>query len=1029
MTVSTQQSQTTDLGMDNSTDHDNSAASSSKTASSPRIEQKYSITAGPGMELKPIGIHNESNTCFLNSTFQALSATAPLTTLLASSPQSPLVINPESSLPFAIVPPKLIPSLQPDILEPPLYDLLPVTRAFTNSLHRAWRMKEAGGGTYGQGETSSKRSMSLNSLLREIARKYDQYDDYSQQDAHELLRHLLDSMEMEEKDVIKKLQPNLTPLNQNGIYKRRRKSKQNETIRSGTTTPGATNYNGTTLTQQHLMDLKHISPLPSPLPSPAQTRPPSPGHKDVDPMTSDVPLNLNGQMTGHAFKEDQIFSPSETPTDVGSEVIQTIPQEKRMIPFVDVLFGGSLASVVVCERCKAVSHTYEGFLDISLSLKGDDPKPRKRDRLRAMARKFRPRKSSSTQNAQSPDVQHGGSSVVSDSELSESEIPREKDRRKSMDSDDRIMIDSNHTNSSSGLGRSGSTRAFSGLKAKPSFSFGRKKDKKAASPVIAPSSIMEGEEDRTPPTSTPVSPSLHSQDLHHKKSHHHKAIHGPGPTPAQAAYISRILAPPPGTVDLDDPIARLRAAQSGQSIETTNNSSSEYGLVDALKAFTSVEVLEGENAFACKKCWKIKHGYYAKHEATVKEEDEEQLAAALTEDGFGLPHTSTRGSVSSNVTTSSTGTSPMMISNPQISVMGSGSPSSEKSNNSSYYDASSLPDNRHGRSQRYTSTNSKQAIARAPSPLRRNIKPDEETDDLNERLASTKLSSTYGSESALTTDSGLTSNTSVSNDDLIEEDDAQDAEHDNEEESDGLSDSETSVDEHNDAHKPKSKNSKKSKNTSHVVMGRAFKRYLIAKKPEIMVFHFKRFKQTAKSYSFSSFYDLKKIDDFVSFPENLDLAPFLAPNRQDYKVHQTSNGPKATYMEWANPEQGPELEPVMYRLYALVVHLGTMIGGHYIAYCLVDPEKMFGLNKDNEENKTPTIEPRDSKSPGIGNSNASLKSQQSGLSGMSGIENNKNIKEDKRVWCFCSDTSIRLASIEEVLSQKAYLCFYEKVSS
>nr|XP_018263762.1 uncharacterized protein I303_03635 [Kwoniella dejecticola CBS 10117]OBR85920.1 hypothetical protein I303_03635 [Kwoniella dejecticola CBS 10117] len=1022
MAVSTPQ--TSDPAPNPPADRDVSAASSSSTMASPRIEQKHSV-AGPGMELKPIGIHNESNTCFLNSTFQALSATAPLTSLLANSPQSPLSIHPQSSLPSASVPPRLVPSLQPDILEPPLYDLLPVTRAFTNSLHRAWRMKEAGGGTYGQGETSSKRSMSLNSLLREIARKYDQYDDYSQQDAHELLRHLLDSMEMEEKDVIKKLQPNLPPLDQHGIYKRRR-SKHN-TTRSGTTTPGATNHVGTALTQQHLMDLKHISPLPSPLPSPAHTRPPSPGHKDVDPMTSSVPLNLNGRMTGHAFNEEQIFSPSDTPTDVGSEVVRTIPQDERMIPFVDVLFGGSLASVVVCEKCKAVSHTYEGFLDISLSLKGDDPKPRKRDRLRAMARKFRPRKSNSDKTSQSPDIQQSGSfnSVVSESELSETEGPREKDRRKSMDSDDRITIDSNHTNSSAGLGRSASTRAFSGLKAKPSFSFGRKKDKKAASPVIAPSAIMEGEgdHDRTPPTSTPASPSIHSQDLHHRKSHH-RTQHGPGPTPAQAAYISRILAPPPGTIDLDDPIAKLRAAQSGQPIDSSGNgnASSEYGLVDALRAFTSVEVLEGENAFACKKCWKIKHGYYAKHEATVKEEDEEQLAAASAEDGFGLPLTSTRGSVSSNVTTSSAGTSPMMISGPQISVMGS--PSSEKSNNSSYYDASAVPDGRLGRSHRNTSINSnisKSSIARAPSPLRRHVEADEQQEELSDRLASTNLSSTYGSESALTEDSGVTSNTSVSNDDLAEDDEAQEEE----EESDGLSDSETSVDEHNrdkDGHasasNSKSKSKKKSKNTSHVVMGRAFKRYLIAKKPEILVFHFKRFKQTAKSYSFSSFYDLKKIDDFVSFPESLDLAPFLAPNRQDYKLHQTPNGPKAAYMEWANPEQGPDLEPVMYRLYALVVHLGTMIGGHYIAYCLVDPEKMFGgqpsndanASSANEENKTPTIEPKDQKTD---RSNASVRSgqsqrsQQSGLSGMSGIERDppkeKEKKEDRRVWCFCSE--------------------------
>lgn len=61
--------------------------------------------------------------------------------------------------------------------------------------------------------------------------------------------------------------------------------------------------------------------------------------------------------------------------------------------------------------------------------------------------------------------------------------------------------------------------------------------------------------------------------------------------------------------------------------------------------------------------------------------------------------------------------------------------------------------------------------------------------------------------------------------------------------------------------------------------------------------------------------DKYRVDDFVSFPETLDLAPFLAPNRNDYKLVPTSSGYRAPYMDWASPEEGPELEPVMYRLY------------------------------------------------------------------------------------------------------------------
>lgn len=68
-------------------------------------------------------------------------------------------------------------------------------------------------------------------------------------------------------------------------------------------------------------------------------------------------------------------------------------------------------------------------------------------------------------------------------------------------------------------------------------------------------------------------------------------------------------------------------------------------------------------------------------------------------------------------------------------------------------------------------------------------------------------------------------------------------------------------------------------------------------------------------------------------------------------------------------------------LIAVVVHLGTMIGGHYIAYCLVDPEKMFGdapMPTDLEvEMKTENVE--ECRPEPVGE------------------------KKDRRVWCFCSE--------------------------
>lgn len=238
--------------------------------------------------------------------------------LIAPSPSSNLYPTKTSLLPRPAIDPKRIPANLPDAIEPPLFQLLPVTHAFVESLTRAWRMKDAGGGTYGSQESASHRSMSLRGLLRELARKYDQYDDYGQQDAHELLRHLLDSMEMEEKDVLKRLQPQPPVTNGHGNGRKRRASKRPSNA--------------------------GVSPMVSPLPSPAPSAPSSPTRS-----TSNM---------DHFGKESLSASSARSTAPAAPEqVFEDIPEDKRLVPFVNVLFGGSLASVVVCENCKSVSGT------------------------------------------------------------------------------------------------------------------------------------------------------------------------------------------------------------------------------------------------------------------------------------------------------------------------------------------------------------------------------------------------------------------------------------------------------------------------------------------------------------------------------------------------------------------------------------------------------------------------------------------------------------------------------------------------
>lgn len=100
-----------------------------------------------------------------------------------------------------------------------------------------------------------------------------------------------------------------------------------------------------------------------------------------------------------------------------------------------------------------------------------------------------------------------------------------------------------------------------------------------------------------------------------------------------------------------------------------------------------------------------------------------------------------------------------------------------------------------------------------------------------------------------------------------------------------------------------------------VTMRPAYKRYLIATPPPVLVIHFKRFQQVSKSpmVSFSS--GFKKLDDSVAFPETLDLTPFLAPKREDFGL---GRGGKIKF----KPKKARDC---MYRLYAVVVHIGHMV--------------------------------------------------------------------------------------------------------
>ncbi|KHJ82431.1 hypothetical protein OESDEN_17875, partial [Oesophagostomum dentatum] len=88
----------------------------------------------------------------------------------------------------------------------------------------------------------------------------------------------------------------------------------------------------------------------------------------------------------------------------------------------------------------------------------------------------------------------------------------------------------------------------------------------------------------------------------------------------------------------------------------------------------------------------------------------------------------------------------------------------------------------------------------------------------------------------------------------------------------------------------------------------ALKRYLIYEPPAVLTLHLKRFQQIEGSSGRTS---ARKLSGHVYFPVTFDMAPFCCRN-----VERIAAGEKR----------------LLYSLYGVVVHSGSLSGGHYIAY-------------------------------------------------------------------------------------------------
>ncbi|GLB39187.1 putative peptidase C19 [Lyophyllum shimeji] len=998
----------------------------------------------------PPGLVNHGNTCFMNSVLQGLIATRLLSDLAHFDPIPSSIQQHYSPAPATWRSPLLTNGRHKlgGRYEKGRVDTMPIGDVFLDLMVRAW-----------QSQSHKKREiLSPKPLLGILGRKYEQYLDFAQQDAHEFLRILLDATRMEEFDVIKKRQP--PPEN---AKKRRR----------------------TTIT----------------------------------PSSMD---------------------PSSPRVDGASTQPRAIPEEEKLMTLADMIFGGKFASILVCQKCKHVSQTYEDFNDISLSIKAEDYHERKRDRLKNFAKRFasfptsslgvnneiprpssvppspreresqlgheepptvhEPRRrsidviantgqnpdsdqsataskdpSASVENAAHVVVTNGDGIAASEGkhiEIASATKPERKDSK-----DDAWTKIGRRISMTVGLGRSSkerksrsrdrtskdlsrasvqvdapqvtstsSTSAEGGASTRSTPRSSASEAARGPSPSRFMSSPLTNGHDPTlsprtpsPRPTTPPRPrhSFATQRPHVQRG---KSPKPPKPSPAELNYLREILADITPTSSSNpfnlfkppyhQPNTSNRSVSGPAATQNLWLMNHFSGIEECLRMFTSVEILDGENMVGCRRCWKIANGEYEQQSGDEGNGDE---------DSDSVDH----GSVDSHpapvvngVAKPPLGLSPLRppatthiptsMSTPTVSFYSHANTSDDRSVSSlPTTEASSLPE---------IEVDAKPSVSLIPKPTTpgglpiphiSTTGPDSPTSrsqpaPINVVVPPPQLGRSSSSPAPIvqptprlgqvlnhipppasqTASLPLPKSRSPLRPDFDTTEESSGAESDTSAATSTRSmESSASTSHPSNTQAVPGTVRKKPKQPKPVIMRPAYKRYLIGTPPPVLVIHLKRFQQISKTHLLSFSHGFKKLDDFVTFPEYLDLTPYLAPRKEDFglgKKGKVGGGHGHGHGQGLDKRSSRDRgEKCMYRLYAVVVHIGNMLGGHYVAYtALPDPQHPQGPGSASDQ--APEVPPStDVKAP--------------------------------RQWAYISDTIVRLTTLEEVLKAKAYICMYERI--
>jgi len=176
----------------------------------------------------------------------------------------------------------------------------------------------------------------------------------------------------------------------------------------------------------------------------------------------------------------------------------------------------------------------------------------------------------------------------------------------------------------------------------------------------------------------------------------------------------------------------------------------------------------------------------------------------------------------------------------------------------------------------------------------------------------------------------------------------------------------------------------------------ASKQLLIFSPPATLTLHLKRFQQTLSG--------CKKLNKHVSFPFELDLAPFCSST------------------SLAMPSVNINSNNINYSLYGVVEHSGGLTGGHYTACVKVRPDQ---LDLDYQHFFSPSL----SRSGDIPKFLQEIqnKVKQTRIFDEGEVPEEGKPKTVDKKWFLVSDSQVSEISEERVLKSQAYLLFYERI--